>query len=138
MGGKNQFTCIPLEHQTLQTPRATSSWSFPSDVAEMLLSLPKVAADLIGTYVEDGELQLNRLRSAVACRAVCEIQSAAHSLKGASSQLGAETVARLCRSLEEHADSDQTSTQFYELEREFELVVSRMQAYKRALDSYGT
>ena len=58
-------------------------------------------AELVQTYLADSELRRDQIRQAVANQSAADIRQTAHSLKGASSNLGAPALAALCQTLEE-------------------------------------
>lgn len=57
--------------------------------------------DLIHTYMNDSEIRLNELNTAVTTNDARLGYEAAHSLKGASSNLGANQLSELCYQLQE-------------------------------------
>ncbi len=59
------------------------------------------AEELTRVFLEDASLQLERLRAAVAAADCNETAEAAHRLKGAGGNVGAEILAEACRCLEE-------------------------------------
>jgi HPt (histidine-containing phosphotransfer) domain-containing protein len=61
--------------------------------------------ELIDTYLEDGEAQLEAMRSAAAAGDIGSIVRPAHSLKSSSANVGAKALEALCRSLEADAGS---------------------------------
>lgn len=57
--------------------------------------------ELLQTYLADSELRLAQIRAAINAQSAAELRTSAHGLKGASSNIGAETLAGLCQHLEE-------------------------------------
>lgn len=60
--------------------------------------------DLLTTYFDQAAETLNDLRSAAAAGDPVRFGRAAHKLKGASLNIGASVVARLCQRIEEEMD----------------------------------
>ena len=61
---------------------------------------PDVLAKVIGLYLEDSPQLLENLREAVAEGNAAAIRTAAHTLKSSSANLGAKSLAELCKNLE--------------------------------------
>ena len=57
--------------------------------------------ELVDTYLEDGERQVEALRAAVESGSVDDLVRPAHSLKSSSLNVGALRLGGLCRTLEE-------------------------------------
>lgn len=60
-------------------------------------------AELIDTYLEDGERQLAEVKAAIAAGSAADAVRPAHSLKTGSANVGATQVATLCATLEADA-----------------------------------
>ena len=58
------------------------------------------SAELVAVFLDDSPEQVRRLAEAVARTDAREVTSAAHRLKGAAANLGADRLAELCRELE--------------------------------------
>ena len=56
--------------------------------------------ELIDTYLDDGAVQLDAMRSAAEASDVAALVRPAHSLKSSSANVGAMALAETCRSLE--------------------------------------
>lgn len=71
---------------------------------EQLAELKEVLEDefsvLIDTYLTDAKLRLTLIRNGIATQDYEAVRLAAHSLKGASANLGALALAELCEKLE--------------------------------------
>ena len=71
---------------------------------EQLAELKEVLEDefsvLIDTYLTDAKLRLNLIKNGIATQDYEAVRLAAHSLKGASANLGAVILAQLCEKLE--------------------------------------
>jgi HPt (histidine-containing phosphotransfer) domain-containing protein len=63
--------------------------------------------ELVDTYLEDASAQLRAMREAADTGGAAELVRPAHSLKSNSANVGAETLAEMCRSLEAAARSGQ-------------------------------
>lgn len=66
---------------------------------------------LINTWIQDSAMRLDDLRAAFARGSADDVRKAAHSLKGASANLGLVVLAEQCRLLEEAARDGQLSGQ---------------------------
>ena len=62
-----------------------------------------ILIEAISLYLEDSQLQLNRLDASVKAMDGAGIERAAHSLRGSSATLGATRLAELCNALEDTA-----------------------------------
>lgn len=58
---------------------------------------------LVSTFLADSQVRLAAMRTALASSDAEALREAAHSLKGSSLNLGAGTLAGLCRSIEDRA-----------------------------------
>ena len=61
--------------------------------------------ELVDTYLEDTPVQLDAMRAAAASGSVEELVRPAHSLKTNSANMGADSLAAMCRELEQGARS---------------------------------
>jgi HPt (histidine-containing phosphotransfer) domain-containing protein len=72
--------------------------------AEQLAELKEVLEDefgvLISTYLTDAKFRLQLIQNGINCQDYEAVRLAAHSLKGASANLGALILAQLCEKLE--------------------------------------
>jgi HPt (histidine-containing phosphotransfer) domain-containing protein len=66
---------------------------------------------LINTYVQDSAARVDDLRTAFAAGNADAVRKSAHSLKGASANLGLVYLAELCREMEEAAREDRLAGQ---------------------------
>jgi len=81
--------------------------------------------ELVDAYLEDAPAQLRAMREAAEAGADAEIMRPAHSLKSNSANMGAETLAEMCRNLEEAARGgpvDDAVGRVAAAEAEFEVV----------------
>lgn len=81
--------------------------------------------DLVDTYLADGPAQLDAMRGAAGRDAIADLVRPAHSLKTNSANMGATTLAELCRGLEAEARSghvDDAIGRVAAAEAEFEAV----------------
>ena len=69
---------------------------------------PAFLAELVDTYLEDGDAQIRALREAPAGDTAALVRPA-HSLKSSSASVGATSLAELCRSLETDARAGQVA-----------------------------
>ena len=102
-------------HQPLESPEeeseAAASSHFDAEVLGSLLSMgsPALVIELLEMFIDDLEEREQALHVAAARRDIGEIQSIAHSLKGASLNLGLKHTAQRCAALEEQAKGGATA-----------------------------
>ena len=70
-------------------------------IRETTLNDEEFIGELIDIFLDDSPNQLDALRQAVESSQVGHAAEVAHRLKGASGNMGAESLAALCRQLEE-------------------------------------
>ena len=75
-------------------------------LAEITGDDPAFLSELVDTYLEDGAIQVEALRTAAASGDVAALVRPAHTLKSSSASIGAMTLAEDCRSLEADARAD--------------------------------
>lgn len=81
--------------------------------------------ELVDTYLEDAPGQLAQMRAAAANGAQADLVRPAHSLKSNSANMGAESLAGMCRVLEDGARdgvADDATAQVEAIEAEFQQV----------------
>jgi HPt (histidine-containing phosphotransfer) domain-containing protein len=86
---------------------------------------------LVRTYLQDAELRLRLIREALQAGDNANGRQAAHSLKGASANLGAGNLSGLCERLEHEAkggDIDRCGELVARIEAEFAAVRQELQA----------
>ena len=77
---------------------------------EASLNDPEFMFELIDIFLDDTPIQVGILRQAVDSQDPEAVTSAAHRVKGASSNLGAESLAALCARLEEDGRAGQADS----------------------------
>lgn len=85
---------------------------------------------LVDTYCSDGELKVNELGKAVEEGDAAKVREMAHSLKGSSSNIGAEYLSDVCCRLEakgKQGDLSDAESMYAEIKQEFEQVKSLIQ-----------
>ena len=75
----------------------------PSVLAGLLGDDPEAVAEIVGEYVADAPRQLVRLREALAAGDTDQVRRLAHTLKGASANIGAEGARAAALALEQAA-----------------------------------
>jgi HPt (histidine-containing phosphotransfer) domain-containing protein len=108
-------------------PPAALAWRLPRSLHELSREHPDIVAELIDMFLCDSVERLNTIGRSAADRATASRE--AHSIKGASQQLGADELAALCRRLELQAGAlspADFTTLVGELRREFDLVAGAM------------
>src|SRR4051794_18512238 len=79
---------------------AGDAWTPPGQLRELAVLDEMLLPELIRTFEEDTALRLERIRSAAVAGDRDRLRSEAHTIKGSASQMGAATVAELCREIE--------------------------------------
>ncbi len=101
------------QREDAPTPEAVVSGSNPVFVRESLLERlggeESMVAEILKLYVEDAPLQLTRIRQGIEQENFEEVHLCAHSLKGASANVGAEAMREACLRLESAAKSGGSS-----------------------------
>jgi CheY-like chemotaxis protein/HPt (histidine-containing phosphotransfer) domain-containing protein len=87
--------------------------------------------DVMGSYVEQLKTCVSELRGAVMKEDLDEVHALAHSMKGASKQIGATQAGNLLGALEAQEDLGDCRTLLYELEEEIPRVASAINALLR-------
>ncbi len=93
---------------------------------EIITELKEILAEefplLVSTYLEDANARITRLQSAISASDAANIRVEAHSLKGASSNLGVSGLAELCSRLEDcgaNEELDGVDSLFSQIQTEF-------------------
>lgn len=103
---------------------------------EQLAELKEVLEDefsvLIDTYLTDAKLRLNLIKNGIATQDYEAVRLAAHSLKGASANLGALVLAQICEKLEHDCkvgEYQECHIQLNEITQELQQVEQVLSAY---------
>ena len=97
-------------------------------------------AELIDIYLDDSPAQIRALRDAIQGREGEVAASAAHRLKGSSGNLGADSLAALCRRVEESGRENRVEEMpglLKDIEREFSRVKEYLSAVRQDSDHKG-
>lgn len=70
---------------------------------------PGFLKELAGIFVDAGAEAVQSIQSAIERGQCVEIRKAAHKLKGASANIGADRLAAVCGEMEKHAESERFS-----------------------------
>lgn len=96
---------------------------------EQLNELKEVLEDefqvLINTYLIDAQLRLKLIEEGLDTKNYEQVRLAAHSLKGASANIGALILAQLCEQLEHDCKvgkSDLSDTKYYAINNELKII----------------
>ncbi|HEY0456391.1 MAG TPA: PAS domain S-box protein [Verrucomicrobiae bacterium] len=92
---------------------------------------PDPLKELIDLFLKDARPRLEKMQSGIAEKDVAIVASAAHTLKGSASNLGARTLALLCANLEKSAkagDMTEAANILLDVRGEFQLVESSLLA----------
>jgi len=95
---------------------------------------PDLAAEFIDLYLADGQVLLGKIRESSAAGDGKLLKRQAHTLKGSSRNMGADSVAEIARSIENQAESGdpaELATLARQLEQVFAATVPLLQAHKR-------
>ena len=91
-------------------------------IREATMNDEEFIRELIDVFLDDSPRQLDALRRAVENRQVQDVAETAHRLKGAGSNMGAESLSALCGRLEEAGRQQQSEPMpaiFEQLDQEF-------------------
>ncbi len=104
---------------------------------EVLMTLQEIMEDefttLIETFLSDAKLRLTSMQRALALADSESLRFAAHSLKGSSSNIGAETLRAISQSIEAAAVNNElvgVEVQLIELLTEFNYVAAQLDTYR--------
>ena len=109
-------------------------------IREATMGDEEFMAELIDIYLDDSPAQISALRDAIEGRQGEVAASAAHRLKGSSGNLGASSLAELCRRLEEAGRVNQVDEMpglLKDVEREFSRVQGYLSAVRQDSDYEG-
>lgn len=84
--------------------------------------------ELLAMFLKDAETSLRQLELAIATSSIKTIEEVAHSLRGASANVGASALARAARQLEQNARRGQI-TGAYALFQQLQIQCEGIQAY---------
>ena len=93
---------------------------------------PKLINQFIDTYLEDLPELLNKITTALKEKDRKELKAAAHKLKGASGNIGAVQLQKLCFDLEQKSGSDQLN----EVEKIFNRILEILEVTKHELEKF--
>jgi HPt (histidine-containing phosphotransfer) domain-containing protein len=88
-------------------------------------------ANLLQTFIDDSKLRIDELRQALNESNADGVRRAAHSLKGSSGNLGANSLAALCLTVESQSkdgDLNGLDAELKKIEQEYQQVVNVMTA----------
>lgn len=85
--------------------------------------------ELIETFIDDGQKQVDDLRVAIDASIAPDIRRIAHTLKGSSANLGANALSETCKVLEHDAAEDNLS----DANNQYEKIKSAYEAVKASL-----
>lgn len=102
---------------------------------DQLAELKEVLEDefdvLINTYLTDAQLRLQLIEQGIAAQNYEQVRLAAHSLKGASANIGALQLAQLC----EHLEHDCKAEDYSRLSILFSNTVNEVEVVKNLLNN---
>ena len=154
--GMNDYVCKPVQLPELQFAlqraasqlRPASPHAAPPLATEPAIDMAVIAgirelrepgepdplADLIDLFLQDTPLRVAKMQAAIAQSDASALASAAHSLKGSSSNLGARRLSNLCLGLERLAKAGslpEAQTLFPQLTEEFGRVCAVLELEKK-------
>ena len=109
-------------------------------IREATMGDEEFMAELIDIYLDDSPAQIRGLRDAIESREGEVAASAAHRLKGSSGNLGADSLAALCRRVEESGRENRVEEMpglLKDIEREFSRVKEYLSAVRQDSDHKG-
>ena len=109
-------------------------------IREATMGDEEFMAELIDIYLDDSPAQISALRDAIEGREGEVAASAAHRLKGSSGNLGADSLAALCRRVEESGRENRVEEMpglLKDIEREFSRVKEYLSAVRQDSDHKG-
>ena len=119
-----------------RNPKRESDKMTPHIDTEQLAELKEVLEDefsvLIDTYLTDAKLRLTLIKNGIATQDYEAVRLAAHSLKGASANLGALVLAQICEKLEHDCkvgEYQECHIQLNEITQELQQVEQVLSAY---------
>ena len=109
-------------------------------IREVTMDDEEFMAELIDIFLDDSPTQIRVLRDAIEGREGGVAASAAHRLKGSSGNLGADSLAALCRRVEESGRENRVEEMpglLRDIEREFSRVKECLSAVRQDSDHKG-
>ncbi len=109
-------------------------------IREATMGDEEFMVELIDIYLDDSPAQIRALRDAIESREGEVAASAAHRLKGSSGNLGADSLAALCRRVEESGRENRVEEMpglLKDIELEFSRVKECLAAVRRDSDCKG-
>ncbi len=109
-------------------------------IREATMGDEEFMAELIDIFLDDSPAQIRVLRDAIEGREAEVAASAAHRLKGSSGNLGADSLAALCRRVEESGRENRVEKMpglLRDIEREFSRVKEYLSAVRQDSDYKG-
>ena len=109
-------------------------------IREATMGDEEFMVELIDIYLDDSPAQIRALRDAIDSRQGEVAASAAHRLKGSSGNLGADSLAALCRRVEESGRENRVEEMpglLKDIEQEFSRVKEYLSAVRQDSDNKG-
>lgn len=119
-----------LAHKEYLDPAVTA------EIEDMMDGDKELIADLIDTMLDTAPELMNELSSGIRGKNAIQVREAAHALKAASGQLGANLFAEICKELEALAKTgDVSNAKGYlsTLPQEYDKLQSALSAWKQSL-----
>ncbi|MEB3219199.1 MAG: response regulator [Nostocales cyanobacterium 94392] len=140
--------CQPIEliYENTDTPQINTSTNSAAIDFSVLKSLsnmageqaPVIIAELIDSYLKDANSRMATISTAIKQKDAKSMYQTAHTLKSASANVGANTVADLCKQLEAIGYTGNITTKAVSelhshLQKEYELAGETLQSYLQSL-----
>ncbi len=109
-------------------------------IREATMDDEEFMVELIDIYLDDSPTQISALRNAIEGRQGQAAASTAHRLKGSSGNLGADSLAAICRQVEEAGREDRAAEMpglLKDIEQEFSRVKEHLSAIRRDAGDKG-
>ncbi|MDJ0733149.1 MAG: response regulator [Nostocaceae cyanobacterium] len=131
--------CQPLTFNQSYLVEITQNQTIDTTVLQTLIDMageeaPIIINELINSYLQDAEVRLKTIATAIEGQNPSLLYQAAHALKSASANIGANTMADLSKQLEaisRAGNIDGTATLYMQLQGEYQQVKNSLQLYSQ-------
>jgi HPt (histidine-containing phosphotransfer) domain-containing protein len=115
-------------------PIIDTGWQLPATLSQLVTAdCPELLAELIDAFTTDTRSRLQKARSAVAEWDLLSLCRQIHTIKGGALQIGAKTLASMCRDLEvtiPEMSKEQLDEQITRLSAAFQQVCEAMNRFQ--------
>ncbi len=127
----------PEEKEPIQAAAVLETAALAQIKAMQKPNAPSLLKRVLGLYQESSRDLMEKIRHAVETRNASQLAEAAHSLKSASANVGAQNFSALCRLMEINGRQNniaEAQKQLHDLEREYQLVSAALVAEIESAD----